>query len=81
VTLVYKKGPDCGIARILVEGKAPGAFELDCYAPEVDWAARKVLTQGLPKGRHTVTVEVTGRKNDKSANTFVQVVSLEVKGN
>ena len=65
----------------LVDGKAAGAVELDCYAPEVDWAARKVLTQGLPQGRHTVTVEVTGRKNDESSGTFVQVVALEVKGN
>jgi hypothetical protein len=64
-----------------VDGKPAGAFELDCYVPVVDWAARKVLTQGLPKGGHTVTVEVTGGKNDKSANTFVQVVALEVKGN
>ena len=74
--MIHKVGPDCGIARILIDGKLAVSAEIDTYSPTVEWNRRTVIAQGLPHGQHVVTVEVTGRKNEKSTNTYVQIVEF-----
>ena len=92
VWLVYKVGPDCGIAEILLDGKpatkshgcelaadAAGRAPLDTYGPNVDWSHRLLLARNLRPGRHTLCVVVTGRKRPASSNTYVQIVGLDIE--
>jgi predicted GH43/DUF377 family glycosyl hydrolase len=78
--LVHKTGPDCGIARLTIDGRPADPPELDTYAPTVDWNRRTVLASGLPDGEHTATIEVTGRHRPESSNAYVQVVAFETVG-
>jgi len=79
VDLLYKQGPDCGIARILVDGKLADPGQIDTYGPNVNWNAQVRLAQGLPMGEHLVRIEVTGTKHEESSNTYVQIVGFDVK--
>jgi hypothetical protein len=92
VWLVYKAGPDCGIAEILLDGKpatkphggdvaadAAGRAALDTYAASVDWNHRLLVARNLRPGRHTLGVVVTGQKRPASSNTYVQIVGLDVE--
>lgn len=72
--LVHKVGPDCGIARVLIDGKPAAVTEIDTYSSEVEWNHRTILAQDLPDGPHIVRVEVTGKKNQRSTDTYVQIV-------
>ncbi len=78
VDLLHKVGPDCGIARITVNGRPAAIAELDTYSPEVDWNRRTRLADGLPEGEHVVRIEVTGRNDPRSSNRYVQVVGFDV---
>ena len=75
--VVFKAGPDCGIAKVYVDGMPAPIAEIDLYAPEVDWNRRVVVAEGIPAGFHPVTIEVTGRRNTKSSDYWVQVVEIE----
>lgn len=77
ITLVHKVGPDCGIARVLIDGRPAADPSLDTYSPDVEWNHRTVLAAGLPRGRHIIVLEVAGAKHPKSSNTYVQVVGAE----
>jgi hypothetical protein len=77
VTLIHKVGPDCGIARVLIDGQPAPTPELDTFWPTVNWNQRTLLAKDLPVGRHVVTVEVTGKKNAKSSDAYVQIVGFE----
>jgi len=74
IFLVHKTGPDCGIAELIVDGK-PGTT-LDTYSAEVEWNQRTPVAEGLTPGRHTLTIRVTGRKNDASTDCYVQIVGF-----
>lgn len=79
IDLVHKVGPDCGIAEVILDGKT--VKEIDTYCPKVDWNRATVLVSGL-KGDDaagTVKIKVTGRKNPKSRNSYVQIVGFEAK--
>lgn len=78
--LIHKVGPDCGIAEVLIDGKPAAASEIDTYSPAVDWNHRTLLATNLEKGKHTVTIKVTGKKRRKSTNTYVQIVGFETNG-
>jgi len=78
VHLVHKVGPDCGIAAVTIDGKPAAVNPLDTYSSAVDWNRRTVLAAGLPRGQHVVQIEVTGRKDARSTNTYVQVVGFDV---
>ena len=70
---------DCGIAEVTLDGKT--VKEIDTYCPRVDWNRTTVLVSGL-KGADaagTVKIKVTGRKNPKSRNSYVQIVRFEPK--
>ena len=77
VTLIHKVGPDCGFAQVLIDGQPAAQAEFDTYAPRVKWNHRRVLAKNLPSGRHLVTVVATGKKNEKSLNSYVQIVDIE----
>jgi hypothetical protein len=79
VDLLYKQGPDCGIARVLIDGKPATPAEIDTYGPSVNWNAQVRLAEGLPTGEHVVEIEVTGSKHEKSTGAYVQVVGFDVK--
>lgn len=74
--LIHKAGPDCGIARISIDGKPANPPELDTYSADVEWNRATVVATELPAGRHQVVVEVTGRRNPASKNGYVQVVHV-----
>ena len=61
----------------LIDGQAGRSLELDTYSPTVEWNRRTMVANDLPAGPHTMTVEVTGKKNPKSTNTYIQIVDLE----
>ena len=77
VDLLHKQGPDCGVARVVVDGQP--AREIDTYGPAVNWNAQVRLAERLPPGRHVVRIEVTGARNEKSSNRYVQLVGFDVR--
>ena len=77
VAVIHKAGPDCGIARVVMDGQAGRSVEVDTYSPTVEWNRRTVVASELRAGPHRVAVEVTGKKNPKSTNTYIQIVDLE----
>ena len=77
VALIYKAGPDCGIALVLIDGEPAREAYLDTYAPTVEWNRRTMLATNLPAGRHIVTLVTLGTKTEESANTYVQIVDFE----
>ncbi len=77
VVLIHKAAPDCGLARVLIDGQPAALAEFDTYAAIVEWNRRRVLATNLPPGRHTVTVVVAGRKNVKASNAYVQIVGFD----
>ena len=79
IDLLYKQGPDCGIARVLIDGVAASPGEIDTYGRNVNWNTQARLAQGLPAGEHVLRIEVTGEKHEKSSNRYVQIVGFDVK--
>ncbi len=79
IELLYKMGPDCGIARITIDGRPAAPAELDTYGPTVNWNAQHRLAEGLSRAEHVLRIEVTGSKHEKSTNTYVQVVGFDVR--
>lgn len=79
IDLVHKVGPDCGIAEVTLDGKT--VKEIDTYGPKVDWNRATVLVSDLKadNAARTVKIKVTGRKNPKSKNSYVQIVGFEAK--
>jgi len=63
------QGPDQGKARILVDGRRRGTFDL--YSPTP--SARTIRFDGLARKSHTVKVKVLGRKGPSSTGTWVAV--------
>ena len=77
VDLIHKIGPDCGIARITIDGRPAPPPDLDTYSPDVEWNHRTRVASGLTPGRHVVQVTPTGKKDDRSTNVYVQIVGLQ----
>jgi len=76
--LVHKMGPDCGMAKIIIDGNSSNVSEIDTYSPDVDWNHETLIAKDLSLDEHTVEVLVTGNKNDRSSNTYVQIVGFDV---
>ena len=76
-TLIHKIGPDCGIALVLIDGEPAPTAQIDTYSGTVEWNQRTVLATNLPPGRHVVTVVTSGKKNEKSSDSYVQIVDFE----
>jgi hypothetical protein len=80
VALVVKRGPDCGIMDVYLDG-ALVAPAFDSYLAEVDWGFTLPLGFGLSATQpHTVLVVATGKRNPASGNSYAQVVGLAVRG-
>ncbi len=77
VDLIHKVGPDCGIARITVDGQPATLAELDTYSPDVEWNRRTRVASNLAPGEHIVRVVPAGKKNSASSNCYVQIVGFE----
>lgn len=77
VTLIHKVGPDCGIAQALIDGKPAAPVEFDTYSPTVQWNHHTVVATNLPLGQHIIVIVPSGKKNGKSADTFIQIVDFE----
>ncbi len=76
IAVVLKHGPDCGIAKILIDGKPASVPEIDTYCKDVDWNRRIIVAQNLPVGQHTIRIVVEGRQSAQSTFRYVQVVDI-----
>jgi lysophospholipase L1-like esterase len=76
--LIAKTGPNFGLARVSVDGG--DSHTVDLYSPSVCWLQRVWSTGTLAAGTHTVTIEATGHKNERSTDTAVDVDALDVNG-
>jgi hypothetical protein len=73
VTLVTRKGPDLGIARVTINGVNTN---VDLYAATPGSFSRAFT--GLGTGAHTITVRVNGTKNASSTGLGVVVDAFTV---
>ncbi len=64
-----------GIARVSVDGVLKG--EVDTYAASPELAVL-FTSDILPQGAHTLTIEVTGRMNPASTDTWVIIDAFDV---
>lgn len=77
VTLIHKVGPDCGRVLVFIDGRPALTPCLDTYAADVEWNHVTQLAVDLPPGPHVATLVTLGQKNDKSSDSYVQIVDLE----
>ena len=77
ITLIHKVGHDCGIDRFTIDSEATPYAELDTYSPDVEWNHHTVLAENLTDASHTVVISPAGKKNPKSSNVYLQIVSIE----
>jgi hypothetical protein len=75
ITYIYTKAFNRGIAEIRIDGISKG--NIDLFSPNIVWQARNAFG-GLRRGKHTVEVLVTGNKNLKAADSYVDVDALIV---
>ncbi len=77
VTWIGTRNTSSGIALVRVDGGP--AIEVDLFArPEV--IRTPIITvNGLSPGRHTLTIEVTGRQNEEALSNVVQVDAFDVQ--
>jgi alpha-amylase len=73
---VAYQDPWSGIARVLVDGALMG--EIDTWASPAKAQATAYAVSGLSSGSHTLTVEVTGRKNARSGGAWVWIDAFDV---
>ncbi len=69
------RGPDAGIARVVLDGVAS---EVDMYSPAQKFQQVVFTATGLQDTNHTLTIEVTGRKNDAATAARVVVDAFDV---
>ena len=62
---------------MLIDGQPAPTAEIDSYSGSVDWNHPTVLAANLPPGRHVVTIVSSGKKNEKSSDSYVQIVDFE----
>lgn len=65
-----------GIANIYIDGDLVGTG--DCYAPSEEWKSLIFSKSGLSNSRHTIKVEVAGKKNDSAVGYQVNIDYFEV---
>jgi len=70
------RGPQAGIARVLLDGVLVG--DVDTFAPTAEFQAVVFTATDLPSGSHTLTIEVTGLKNSASTDSFIVVDAFDV---
>jgi hypothetical protein len=76
ISWIGARGPQNGIARVLLDGVF--IAEVDTYAPTEQIQAAVFTATDLADASHTLTIEVTGRKNAASASPVVIVDAFDV---
>jgi hypothetical protein len=76
VTYVYTKAFNRGMAAVVIDGKPQGIVDL--YGPAVQWQASATFG-GLKPGKHTIQIQVLGRKRSESTGSFVDVDAFVVE--
>ncbi|TDC46516.1 hypothetical protein E1212_26675 [Jiangella ureilytica] len=76
ITVLFEANPGHGIAEISVDGGPPVA--VNTYSATRRQSQPLFERHNLGPGPHTLTVEVTGRKDDASANTFVSLEGFRI---
>ncbi len=71
VELLVARGPDFGIAEVLLDGQVVG--EIDGYAPSDEAGVSAWSSGELPFGAHSVAVRVKGTKSDGAGNVLIGV--------
>jgi hypothetical protein len=75
LTWYTRKGSNCGIAQVVIDGGAPQSFDL--YAKSTTW--NTPIAFPVAAGMHTAQIRVTGTKNASSSGTYVDVDALQVQ--
>jgi hypothetical protein len=70
------RGPDYGIASVQVDGGAP--TDVDTYSPTQKYQDIMFKAAGLTDAPHTLTIQVTGRKNEASKGVKIVVDAFDV---
>lgn len=76
VRYVFTRAANRGIAEVWVDGAL--ARRVNLYAPRTEWQAA-VRLDGFTAGVHTLELRVTGRKDARSAGTFVDLDAIDVE--
>ncbi|NLY43091.1 MAG: PKD domain-containing protein, partial [Clostridiaceae bacterium] len=69
-------GNSKGIAEVSIDGEAP--VLVDLYRPSASRQQVVYRRYGLELGKHTIRIEVTGRKNASSGNVYVNIDAFNV---
>ncbi|MFB4350615.1 glycoside hydrolase family 2 TIM barrel-domain containing protein [Microbacterium sp. CR_7] len=76
VRVLSPKGPNCGYARVSVDG-AP-EVQVDLYSPTKIAGQNIFESLGLSDAQHKITVKVAGDKRSASTGTFVTLDAFEI---
>jgi hypothetical protein len=76
VSWIGFRGPQTGIARVFLDGGF--VAEVDTFSTTEEVQAVVFTPTGLTDASHTLTIEVTGRKNAASTNTFIVVDAFDL---
>jgi putative cell wall-binding protein len=78
LSLVAKKGPNYGIAKVTLDSGSP--VYVDLYSASTLWQQTIWRSGTLTSGVHAVTIEWTGTKNSASTGTNIGIDSLVTSG-
>lgn len=67
---ITRKGPEMGIASVLIDGVNKGSYDL--YNSSTVWN-QQILFDGLPSGVHKIAITLTGTKNPLATDSRVVV--------
>jgi hypothetical protein len=71
------KDPWSGLARVFVDGVLKA--EVDTYSADTIFNTELFAVEGLAGGRHTLTIEVEGRRNPNANSSWVWVDAFEFR--
>ena len=77
VTWIGRRSTSSGIALVRVDGGPP--TEVNLYAQFFEVRTPVLTLHGLSDGRHTLTIEVTGRKDPRASSSVVVVDAFGVQ--
>lgn len=78
ISYIASRESNRGIAEIFLDGVSQGRFDL--YSPEILRQQTIFEAKGLPEGKHTLRVVVTGDKNPKATDRHMDLDALVVWG-
>jgi hypothetical protein len=76
ITYIYTRADNRGIAEVLIDGVPKDRADL--YSPGTVWKSRKRY-EGLGAGPHVIEIRVTGERNPRASNCFVDLDGLAVE--